>query len=129
MKYLSLLLVAMGLNLNAQIINITDPVFKEKLLSAAPGFGIAKDLNGVYVGIDINHDNEIQASEAARIGSLEIAGGVNKIQSLEGISGFTNLEYLNCGFNKISNLDLTGLSNLKFVGCEFNGLKSINLTG
>jgi len=129
MKYLSFLLIVLGLNVNAQVINIPDVVFKERLLSASPGYRIARNINGAYVGIDINNDKEIQASEAAQIGFLEITGGLNNIQSLEGIEGFFNLEYLSCDNNAISNLDLTGLSHLKYVSCEFNGMKSINLTG
>ena len=48
---------------NAQIVNIPNAAFKSRLLSANSTNSIAKDVNGNYIDIDANNDNEIQESE------------------------------------------------------------------
>jgi Leucine-rich repeat (LRR) protein len=112
---------------NAQIINIPDSYFKQKLLEASPTNTIAKDLSGNYFKIDTNNDREIQVSEALNVSYLNVYGSY--VGSMTGLSYFTNIKYLSCCANHIEVLDLTGLSSLTDVYCCDNQLTSLNLTG
>ena len=56
--------------LKAQIVNIPDVVFKDLLLSASITDNIAEDLQGNYIKIDVNNNNEIEISEALEITKL-----------------------------------------------------------
>ncbi len=51
------------------------------------------------------------------------------ITTLEGIGYFRNLQRLDCGFNRISELDLSANKELISVTCHDNGLTSINVQG
>ena len=140
-------------SLNAQIVNIPDANFKSKLLEANTTNGIAKDIDGNNIVIDVNDDNEIQTSEALLVYELFVMGlenspdsqiiditgiesfenlsvlncNVNKITELN-ISNLTNLEALVCGKNQISELNVSALSNLEFLFCDFNFLTNIDLS-
>ncbi len=116
---------------NAQIVTIPDALFKKRLLDASDFIPVAKAANGNYVTIDLNKDGDIQNSEAEKISSLELStlGHPDQIVSLEGISGFSNLTYLECTFNGIQTLDLTGLTNLRYLDCSFNSITSLNING
>ena len=103
---------------NAQIVSIPNANFKAKLLSASPSNTIAKDLNGNFIKIDINNDNEIQNSEAAQISYLNISNSNILASSLIGLETFTNLEEFICSNNSINSLNLTFLSLLKYLNCE-----------
>ena len=122
----------------AQIINFPDANFKAKLLEANTTNQIAStdtpDINGNvtnYTKIDTNNDGEIQVSEAIAIKWLYFFNGVStgNITNLSGIQSFTELQYLNCKLNTITNLNLSGMQNLKFLDCSSNQMTSINLTG
>ena len=63
--------------LNAQIVNIPDPNFKNALIDE---------------GVDTNNDGEIQVSEAEAVLNLNVND--RNISSLEGIQSFINLEEL-----------------------------------
>ena len=52
------LLVAFGVNLNAQIITFKDAKFKAKLLESSPNNYIARDSNNTRISIDLNQDGE-----------------------------------------------------------------------
>ena len=103
---------------NSQIINIPDANFKAILLKASPGYNIASTQTPYGYGnvdthntIDINGDGEIQFSEANLIKYLNVYD--SGITNLEGIKSFTNLQYLGCTNNQISNLNVSGLTNLE----------------
>ncbi len=108
---LLLLLLLSGVA-NAQIVNIPDANFKAKLIA---------------LGIDTNTDGEIQQSEAQMPISLNVSD--SNISDLTGIEYFTNLHFLECRDNSLSNLNLTGLSYLQVVDCSSNLLITLNLTG
>ena len=105
--------------LSAQIAIIPNTEFKWMLLGATPANMIAKDLSGKYCFIDINHDQKIQIEEAKNISFLNLVDGVF-LRDLDGISNFTNLEYLDCFNNYLDHLDITNLSKLKYIDCSYN---------
>ncbi|MCZ8197699.1 MAG: T9SS type A sorting domain-containing protein [Flavobacterium sp.] len=133
---------------NAQIVNIPDPVFKAKLLAASPfSFGnqIASSQTPVYnsstdswtvssyIKIDTNNDGEIQVSEAQTIKFLRVGGNglgnLGNITNLEGIASFTNVIYLYCSSNALTSLNVQGLTNLQTLNCTDNQLTSLNVQG
>ena len=122
MKKLLLLLFFIGGIVNSQIINIPDPVFKAKLLSAdvsntIAGSGVISYISNAYVPtsyvkIDTNNDGEIQVSEAMAVTYLKVnraTMGDPIIYDLTGLEAFTNLKYLYCDQNQISNLPVSNL--------------------
>lgn len=122
----------------AQIVNIPDPIFKAKLLSADVTNTIAStdtfldnNLNpNNYVKIDTNDDGEIQLSEASLIKYINVSGTYNLnggISDLTGIEAFVNLKFLKCYFNFLTSLDITNNLNLSLLNCSFNQLNSIDI--
>lgn len=96
----------------SQIVDIPDINFKNALIDQ---------------GVDSNGDGEIQESEALGVDSLNVDG--KNISSLEGIKGFSNLNYLSCVLNNLSNLDLQGLVNLNSVDLSFSKCSNLNVVG
>jgi hypothetical protein len=118
----------------AQIVNIPDPNFKARLLQASPTIGIAStqtpDIDGyvtTYNKIDTNNDGEIQVSEALAIKWLNVPQ--SNIANLTGIESFTNLEFLDCSDNQLTNLNVSGLTNLQTLWCINNQITSLNASG
>jgi uncharacterized repeat protein (TIGR01451 family) len=113
MKKLLLLLALAIVQISySQNVNIPDANFKAALIAD---------------GVDTNNDGEIQVSEAEAITEISV---INKnISSLEGISSFTNLTYLNCNENELESIDLSGLLALKEVYCNWNQLTSLVVSG
>ncbi|KQB42260.1 Internalin-related protein [Flavobacterium aquidurense] len=109
------------------IINIPDPIFKAKLLSATNQNYVARNLSGSYFKIDANNDKEIQLSEAFNVYSLTL--NESNISSLLGIEYFVNVGVLDCYFNKIKLLNVSNLSKLAYIQCQGNGLTSLNISG
>ncbi|MBL7887248.1 MAG: T9SS type A sorting domain-containing protein [Flavobacterium sp.] len=117
----------------AQIINIPDPLFKARLLSSSTSNTIAKNASGANMKIDANNDNEIQVSEALAVYQLRVNNAYNSnistyMSSLEGISFFTNLRYLDCEFNSLTSIDLSNLVFLETFSCHRNNLTSIDVS-
>src|SRR4051812_46705699 len=104
-KLLLLLTLLLAGIMNAQIVNIPDANFKAKLIA---------------LGVDTNLDGEIQQSEASEPSSLNVNN--SGIADLTGIQYFTNLYYLQCSNNLLSDLNLTGLLNLQILDCSNNQL-------
>jgi len=132
MKKIYFLLLAFGLfqNLEAQVINFTGAAaLKGRLLSANTywPFQHAKDLNGNYVKIDANSNNEIEVSEALNISYLNLIEC--GITSLEGIQYFANLENILFGHNPIASVGtvLDNLVNLKHITCRYTAISHLNL--
>jgi hypothetical protein len=76
MKKFYFLLLAFGLftGVEAQIINISDPVFKAKLRQANTTTNlIAKGANHQYIKIDVNGNGEIEVDEALNVLSLDVS--------------------------------------------------------
>ena len=136
MKKLYTLLVIgiIGFVGKAQIVNIPDANFKTRLLQASPSNQIAStqtpnaNVNPTtYFQIDTNNDGEIQVSEALTIKWLSVSQ--SNIANLTGIESFTNLQFLRCNFNQLTNLNVSGLTNLRFLDCNTNLLPSLNVSG
>src|SRR5690606_28924100 len=113
---------------NDDIVYIPDIAFKSQLLEASISNGIAQDMNGASIAVDVNGDGEIQTSEALNVYFLFAAEAWGGIESLEGIEAFTNLTYLNCSINNISELDLSNNINLVHLDCSENLLSELNLS-
>lgn len=112
----------------AQIVNIPDPVFKAKLLSANPSNGIAINSANQPIVINTNGDNEIQVSEALNIYKLNIGGSPgNGISDLTGINQFSNLTSLIAWNNNLINLQISGLSNIESINLANNSLTTLSL--
>lgn len=122
-----LLLVLLITTGHAQIVNIPDPVFKAKLLSASTTNSVAMNAAGNWFKIDANNDGHIQISEALLVRELHV--NLSNITSMEGVTSFANLRFLLCDRNLLTSLDLTGLSNLEYVDCYMNEITSVSLAG
>jgi len=125
--YLILFITLFVVTSNAQNINFPDALFKSKLLESSPSNFIARDLNGDYFAIDSNSDGEINVIEALQLGYLEV--GDCNISSLNGISNFTNLVYLQCENNQLTTLDVSALLFLTNLNCSNNLLNSLTING
>lgn len=124
-QFIYLLLLICG-TANAQIVNIPDTNFKNKLLSANTGNNVAKDQNGISIIIDTNGDNQIQLSEALTVYELNVIN--SGIDDLTGIEAFTNLTDLECDQNNLDFLDVTALSTLQNLTCSINNLNELDLS-
>ncbi|MEZ4779971.1 MAG: T9SS type A sorting domain-containing protein [Flavobacteriaceae bacterium] len=102
--------------LKAQIVNIPDVNFKNKLLSHNPV-------------IDTNNNGEIEVAEAEAVGfPLNVSGAIPPIVDLTGIEAFTHLEQFNCAGNQIETLDLSANTLLWNLDCSYNAISAINLS-
>ncbi|KGO84264.1 hypothetical protein Q763_00525 [Flavobacterium beibuense F44-8] len=127
-KLLYLLLLFSGIA-SAQIVNIPDANFKNKLLSANTTNNIAKDENGVAIKIDQNNDYEIQESEALLVWELSLFSA--GMADATGLEYFTNLRSLECANNSdLVYLDLSSLINLEDFNCDGGtGLGFLSFSG
>ncbi|SDI59199.1 conserved repeat domain-containing protein/Por secretion system C-terminal sorting domain-containing protein [Chryseobacterium taeanense] len=112
----------------AQIVNIPDPAFKARLLSAdvTTNNQIASNINGQAIKIDANSNGEIEVSEAANVAFLTVS--VNAINDITGIQSFSNLRSLSLfGFGATS-INVSGLSNLNYLTIQaLDNLTSIDI--
>ena len=121
-----------SVQLNAQIVNIPDTQFKQRLIN---------------LGVDSNGDGEIQVSEALAIDSLSLKNSVSN--NLTGIEAFTNLEILdlsgsfgvvfdlssnvalrklNCSQCSLTSLDVSSNTQLTELLCFTNDISSIDIS-
>ncbi len=111
-KFLLLFLFFTGA-IQAQIVNIPDPVFKAYLIAQ---------------GYDTNVDGDIQNLEAQTILSISITN--LDVTDLTGIQSFINLNDLTLENSLITSLDLSGLTSLLTLDIINNSLlTTLNLTG
>ncbi|AYN05666.1 T9SS type A sorting domain-containing protein [Flavobacterium sp. 140616W15] len=90
---------------------IPDPAFEQKLID---------------IGVDTDGKNgKVITTNIASLKSLDVSS--SNITNLTGIEDFTSLTYLDCGSNKISNLDLTQNTVLTTLFCPKNDLEGLNL--
>ncbi|PHS67173.1 MAG: hypothetical protein COB12_04565 [Flavobacterium sp.] len=103
----------------AQIVNIPDINFKNKLLNHDPI-------------IDTNNDSEIQFSEAEAVTETLNLDGTSQnpgeIADLTGIEAFVNIDKLQCSYNQLANIDLSYNTALLDLVCNQNPLTSINIS-
>lgn len=76
---------------------------------------------------DTNGDNEISLEEAQSITNIDISASLLQVKSLAGIEYFSNLETLDCSFNRITSLDLSSNTKLTDVNVGSNKLTSLLL--
>ncbi len=139
-KLLFFLLFIFGA-VNAQIVNIPDPVFKAKLLAADVSNATASVYYpyiadpyytpGSYNKIDLNNDGEIQVSEALLIKYINVSGDYNLnggITDLTGIEAFVNLKFLKCYYNSITNLNVVSNLDLLLLACSNNQLTTLDVS-
>ena len=103
-------------SIHAQVIEFSDPIFKQKLLEDND--------------VDINDDGEIQIEEAAAASILQLGSNPQspeKITSLDGIEYFINVEEISCFSNLLTEIDLSALTQLRELNMRNNDLTSINL--
>ena len=115
MKNLLLVILALPLLVGCDnvILPIPDAKFKAYLVGN-------KDINR-------NGDKEIQLREARNFnGAIECID--MNISDLTGIEAFTALTSLNCGFNKLTSLDVSKNTALTYLGCSDNQLKSLDVS-
>ncbi|MBT8272647.1 MAG: T9SS type A sorting domain-containing protein [Bacteroidia bacterium] len=111
----------------AQIINFPDVALKNKLLSAGPGETVARDIDGNFVAIDTNADNEIDVAEALVIFQLNISS--SNIADLSGLENFTNLTRLEVNLNELTLFDGTAFINLEYLDFSNNVLTTVDVSG
>lgn len=125
---LSGILLLMAFSVNAQNVNIPDPVFKNFLVNhhySTNPMGI-----GTTIYLDSNHDGEIQVSEAATYTSDIFNHGffLNSLNvtDLTGIEAFDGIEYINVEFNpQLATLDVSGCASLKTLRSSNNAFTSL----
>lgn len=96
-----------------EVVNIPDAKFKAILLADTE--------------ININKDNEIQVSEAAKVtGTL----GINdaEVTDLTGIEAFIGIDYLNIDGCQLTTVDLSKNVALEILSCLNNKLTALDLT-
>src|SRR5690606_15446989 len=103
-----------GGGLYAQIVNIPDPIFKERLFME---------------GVDTNNDFEIQVSEAEAVtGMLDVSIHLPEpIYDLTGIEAFINITGLDVWGNQLTTLDLSNNMALTELDCGLNNLTYLNV--
>ncbi len=112
----------------AQIVNIPDPVFKARLLSANTTNGIAVNSSNQNIVIDTNGDQEIQVAEALNVSKLFIPGQTGSmIANLTGINQFTNLTSLSVFNNTLTTFQISGLSSLQVIHIANNNLTTLSI--
>ena len=115
----------------AQIVNIPDPTFKAKLLSAntTTNNQIASNSAGQYIKIDANSNGEIEVSEAANVKFLTISGSSTTINDLTGIQSFSNLSSLTLFGIGANTVNVSGMSALNYLTIQaMNNLTTLDIT-
>jgi Secretion system C-terminal sorting domain len=111
--FLALLVCATSFS---QIVNIPDPLFKQRLV----------EYNNPV--IDTNDDGEIQVSEAEAVTVLSFGGGPNsEIGDFTGIGSFINLELFFIQSATATTINLSNNLNLQEISMSIGSLESIVL--
>lgn len=76
---------------------------------------------------DENSDGEISLLEAKSVKKIDIAATLLQVKSLAGVEYFTNLEELDCSYNRITTLDLSANTALTKINVCNNRLTSLTL--
>ncbi|WP_188617362.1 DUF7619 domain-containing protein [Cloacibacterium rupense] len=117
-------------SLEAQDIWFLNTSFKDKLLSSSPTNNIAQDINGNFVAVDSNKDNEIQISEAENISMLNLNDetGYGSLSGINEISYFKNIQVLKCENNySLSTLNLSNLPLLREIYASKSKVRYLTL--
>ena len=107
---------------NFSLIFLYFPFFGYAQITALPDSNFEIAL--VNLGLDNMVDGFVLNSRIDTLTSLIVPG--SNIESLEGITAFQSLNYLDCSSNNIDNLDLSN-NNLKYLNCSDNQLIEIDV--
>jgi Leucine-rich repeat (LRR) protein len=77
--------------------------------------------------IDLNEDGYLSDEERNGVTSLSVSENHEKIENMQGVEFFPNLEVLDCSNNKLSQLHLTGNPKLEVLTCSNNLLTQLDL--
>ena len=121
--YLITLLLICGSSLTAQIVDIPDANFKNALVNLDVAILIS---GGDRQDVDTNNDGEIQVAEAEAVVELFLLS--QSIGTLEGIQSFSNLLFLDCANNQLTDLDLSLNPNLERLHCGQNLFTNLDLS-
>ncbi|WP_181248491.1 DUF7619 domain-containing protein [Flavobacterium magnum] len=128
MKNTMYLLLLTALSANAQLVNVPNVVFKNKLLSSSVNNSVARDSNGNNMKIDANSDGNIQVSEAEAVYQLDLSNA--SLSNVQGLESFVNLRRLVIYYNNLTGtLDVSMLTHLKVFYCDQNDITSLNVSG
>lgn len=75
--------------------------------------------------------NRISTKDVADITELDVLGtydAVGELTSLKGIEYFTSLKKLNCGGNKLTELNISNNTDLEFLYCSSNELTTLDVS-
>ncbi|MBQ9434036.1 MAG: S8 family serine peptidase, partial [Synergistaceae bacterium] len=81
----------------------------------------------ILENVDTNQDGSLSQSEINDTQEIDVYG--EGVSSLKGIEIFTNLTYLDCSSNNLTELNLTANTALTELYCGENNLTTLNLTG
>ena len=107
--------------------NFPDKEFRNYLCSSK----FTEEDNNLAGGWHFNEGETISPEYLRKLKTVNINreyNELNKVKDLTGIKYFKNLTHLDCGGNKIENLDLSNNKNLKNLSCYENNLKKLDLS-
>ena len=118
---------------SGQNIVFADANLKAKLLTSDGFNGVAYtgwDVNNntwwiSHLKIDQNNDNEISYQEASAVTALRLRQSY--ISNLSDLVHFTNLRFLDCSDNDVSNINLNIFQPLYYLNCSNNNISSLDL--
>lgn len=119
---------AVGQLLAIDEVNFPDSSFRAYIRGEITSYSTGESL---FTG-DANQDGYLSDEELAAVTEIDVSGVYweeGTCKSLEGIEYFGALEILNCGYQGLTDLDLTGNPKLREVIAYKSGLKTIDLTG
>jgi hypothetical protein len=108
---------------NIKLIFLCFPFFGYAQFTSLPDSNF--ELSLVNLGLDNMVDGFVLNSSVDTLTSLIVPGC--SIESLEGITAFQSLNYLDCSSNNIDTLDLSN-NNLKYINCSDNQLIEIDVS-
>ena len=111
MKKVLFLIIIPFLSFGQDLTYVPDDGFEQKLIN---------------IGYDDVMDDYVLTENLNTVVSLSVTW--SNISDLTGIEGFSNLEYLICYSNNITNLDLSNNLNLTLVYCNNNNLEELNVS-
>lgn len=83
---------------------------------------------------DKNSDGYITLTEVENVKTLNVDGdpfgktSANKLDNINGIDGFVNLEVLSMSFNQVKEMDISRNTKLKSLSCKNNGMISLDIS-
>ena len=80
----------------------------------------------INLGYDGFLDDSVITAQIKIIINLDISN--SNISDLSGIEDFTNLEYLDCGYNQLTTLDVSQSPALTYLNCSTNVMTSLNIS-